>query len=114
MGESKYRRDLEKKLKELFPGCVITKGDARDIQGIPDLIVFFGPCYAMLEVKESATASERPNQRYYVEQFAEMSFAAFIYPENEEEVLDALQHAFSDCGATCVPQSKHLSLDQVH
>lgn len=114
MRESKYRLDLEKKLKRMFPGCIVHKGDPRDIQGIPDLIVFHGPCYAMLEVKESATARERPNQRYYIEQFAEMSFAAFIYPENEEEVLDALQHAFSDCGATCVPQSKHISLDQVH
>lgn len=104
MREGKYQRELTKKLKEVFPGCVIHRNDPRDIQGIPDLTIFYGPCYAMLEVKESAKAPEQPNQRHYVEQFADMSFAAFIYPENEEEVIDALQHAFSDCRQTCVPK----------
>ena len=102
MGEFKFRRDLIKKLKELFPGCVIQTNNPLDIQGIPDLTIFWGPCYALLEVKDSVNAPEQPNQRYYVEQFAEMSFAAFIYPENEEEVLDALQHAFSTGRATCI------------
>lgn len=104
MREGKFQALLVKELKEMFPGCVVQRNDPRDIQGIPDITVFHGPCYAMLEVKESATAPEQPNQRYYVEQFAEMAFAAFIYPENKEEVLNALQHAFSDCGATCIPQ----------
>lgn len=102
MREGKFQANLVKKLKELFPGCVIQRNDPRDIQGIPDLTIFWGPCYALLEVKESAEAPEQPNQRYYVEQFADMSFAAFIYPENEEEVLDALQHAFSTGRATCI------------
>jgi len=102
MREGKFQADLVKKLKEMFPDCVVQRNNPLDIQGIPDLTVFWGPCYALLEVKESANAPEQPNQRHYVEQFAEMSFAAFIYPENEEEVLDALQHAFSTGRATCV------------
>jgi hypothetical protein len=102
MREGKFQLQLTKKLKDMFPGCVIQRNNPLDIQGIPDLTVFWGPCYAFLEVKESADAEEQPNQRYYVEQFAEMSFAAFIYPENEEEVLDALQYAFSTGRATCV------------
>lgn len=100
MKEAKFQAQLVTKLKELFPGCHIQRNDPRDIQGIPDLTIFYGDRWAMLEVKESAKASSRPNQSYYIEQFGEMSFAAFIYPENEEEVLDALQHAFSDCRAT--------------
>lgn len=102
MREGKFQLKLVKKLEDMFPGCVIQRGDPRDIQGIPDLTVFWGPCYALLEVKESAKAPEQPNQRYYVEKFAEMSFAAFIYPENEEEVLNALQYAFNTGRATCV------------
>ena len=34
-----------------------------------------------------------------------MSFAAFIYPDNEEEVLTALQEAFASRGATRLSQS---------
>ena len=94
MRESKFQRELIKKLKELFPGCLIQKNDPNDIQGIPDLTIFYGDRYAFLEVKESRTASSRPNQQHYVEMLDQMSFAAFIYPENEEEVLDELQHTF--------------------
>jgi hypothetical protein len=49
----------------------------------------------MLEVKDSAKAKEQPNQDYYLKRFGDMSFAAKIFPENEEEVLTALQKAFS-------------------
>lgn len=73
---------------------MIIKGPSEYIQGIPDIIILFGDMWATLEVKASATATERPNQRYYVEKMNEMSFSAFIYPENEEEVLNELQHAF--------------------
>ena len=93
MRESQYQQELCKKLKEMFPGCVIHHRDSKDIQGTPDLTIFWGDAWAMLEVKISAKATHRPNQDYYVEQFAAMSFAAFIYPENEEQVLDELQRS---------------------
>lgn len=104
MTENKYQAGLIKRLKQRFPGCEILKNDPNYRQGILDLTLFFGPCWAMLEVKGSATASERPNQAYYVEQMNNMSFAAFIYPENEEEVLTALQAAFESRGATYATQ----------
>jgi hypothetical protein len=34
-----------------------------------------------------------------------MSFAAYIYPENEREVLSALQQAFEPPRGTCIPES---------
>lgn len=94
MRESTYQSDLIKKLNELFPGCVILKNDPSYRQGVPDLIILHGASWAMLEVKKSANATERPNQRYYVESLNAMSFSAFIYPENEDEVLHELQLAF--------------------
>lgn len=101
MTEGVYQARLIKRLKDLFPGCVILKNDPQYQQGILDLVILWRRCWAMLEVKASSSASVRPNQRHFVEQFDDMSFAAFIFPENEEEVLLALQEAFTSRGATC-------------
>lgn len=105
MTEAAYQGKLIRKLKQVFPGCVVLKNDPQYQQGILDLTILWREFWAMLEVKASARASERPNQRYFVEQLDDMSFAAFIFPENEEEVLLALQEAFASRGATCVSQS---------
>lgn len=93
MLESKYQAQLIKKLKDMFPGCEVLKNDTSYIQGIQDLTILYGPRWATLEVKGEAGAPVRPNQPYYVERHNEMSFSAFIYPENEEEVLNELQSA---------------------
>lgn len=89
----------------MFPGCIITKNDPQHRQGMLDLTVLWEDHWASLEVKASRSASTRPNQEYYVQKLGEMSFAAFIYPENEEEVLSALQQAFEPPGRTRVSQS---------
>lgn len=88
--ESVYQRRLIDKLYEMFPDCFIMKNDPDEWQGIPDILILFEDKWAMLEVKVSATAEQQPNQEHYVEKFNDMSFAAFIYPENEEEVLEEL------------------------
>jgi len=98
--ENRYQADLIKKLNVRFPGCVVLKNDSSYIQGIPDLLVLFRNKWAMLEVKASHNSAEEPNQDYYVDLLNEMSFAAFIYPENEEEVLHELQLAFRVSRAT--------------
>lgn len=94
MKENNFQADLKKELKSRFPGCIVTKLDSADIQGIPDLLVLYKDKWAALEVKKSATASHRPNQDYYVEKMDNMSFSKFIYPENKEEVLDELHQTF--------------------
>jgi hypothetical protein len=94
MLESRYQAELIKKLERIFPGCLITKLDAQYQQGLPDLLILWKHFWATLEVKPSREASSQPNQDYYIERLGAMSFAAYIYPENEEEVLSALQQAF--------------------
>jgi hypothetical protein len=105
VAESVFQRRFVRKLKQRFPGCELLKNDANYRQGIPDWTLFWGPYWAMLEIKDSLQASHQPNQDYYVNQFNEMGFAAFVCPENEEEVLAALEQAFTSRRAACVPQS---------
>ena len=92
--ESLFQRLLIDELEEMFPGCVILKNDSSYRQGVPDLVVLYNDRWAMLECKKNSTSRSRPNQPYYVDMLNDMSFAAFIYPENKEEVLRDLQQAF--------------------
>lgn len=92
--ETRYQAGLVKRLAARFPGCFIIENNPLEVQGIPDLILLWGTNWAMLEVKTSANADVQPNQVYYVELFDGMSFGAFVYPENEEDVMNALQQAF--------------------
>lgn len=95
MTEAAYQRQLIRKLKRCFPGCVVIKNDSAYIQGIPDLILLWHDHWATLEVKASDSSSRQPNQEFYVRLMDDMSFSAFVYPENEKEVIVALQEAFS-------------------
>ena len=96
IGRSGYQYKLKKKLEAMFPGCVILRNDPQsNFQGVPDLTILYKDKWATLEVKRSAKAPRQPNQVHYIEKFDEMSFAAFIHPGNEEEVLGDLQLAFS-------------------
>jgi len=70
------------------------KNDANYRQGIPDLTIFNGRQWAFLEVKPSERSKERPNQRYFIETWHHVAFAAFIYPENEFEILRDLDEYF--------------------
>ena len=94
MLERDYQKKLVQKLKTVFPGCMVLKNDAQLKQGIPDLLVLFKDKWAGLEVKKSENASHRPNQDYNVERMNDMSYAAFIYPENEEKIFSELMEVF--------------------
>lgn len=94
MNENVFQSKLIKEIKSRFPGCIVIKNDPTYIQGIPDLLVLHKDKWASLEVKKSAKASHRPNQDYYVNKMDEMSYSAFIYPENKEAILDEMGRLF--------------------
>ena len=94
MLERDYQKKLKQKLEKIFPGCIVLKNDAQLKQGIPDLLVLFKDKWAGLEVKKSGSASHRPNQDYNVNRMNDMSYAAFIYPENEEQIFKELEEVF--------------------
>ncbi len=92
MKENAFQAGLKKEIKARFPGCYVFKNN--DIQGFPDLTILHGNRWATLETKRNLAATKRPNQSYHVEKLNEMSYSAFISPENKEAVLNELQQAF--------------------
>lgn len=104
MRENAFQSKLKKKIKDRFPGCIVLKNDPTYIQGIPDLLILYNDKWAALECKreEDALKDPRPNQPYYIKKMNDMSYASFIYPENEEEVLDAVERSFGIKGNSCV------------
>ncbi len=106
MLESKFKTKLISELENLFPGCKVLHLDPNDIQGIGDLLILYNDRWAILEGKRSKDSPVRPNQEYYVQLFNQMSFASFIYPENKEEVLHALQRALRSHRPTRLPIRK--------
>lgn len=93
MLESEYQAYLIKKIKNVWPGTEVLILDPNYIQGIPDLLLLFpNGLWAVLEVKASEKSKMRPNQEWYIREWGKKAcFGAFIYPENEEEVFNALQ-----------------------
>lgn len=94
MNENIFQAFLIKEIKKRFKDAMVLKNDSSYIQGIPDLIVLYKDKWAALEVKKTIKAHHQPNQDFYISKMHKMSYAAFIAPENYEEVLDDLQRTF--------------------
>ena len=95
--ESGFQDRLIAELQQQYPEAMIFKMD--QVDGIPDLLILNGDKWASLECKRSKedykkSRVKQSNQDWYVDKMNEMSFSRFVYPENKEEVLRDLQHAF--------------------
>ena len=92
--EREYQARLIKRIERMLPGAYIRKHDMQ--QGWPDILILWRSRWAMVEVKrEKPTADDyEPNQEWWIDEFDSMSFSACIYPENEQEVLNALEQTF--------------------
>lgn len=98
MLEREYQAQLIPRIIDRFGGptnCRVMINDPNlpGQQGIPDLTVFVGNRWALLEVKASEKSRLRPNQEWWIELWSKTTFCSFIYPENEVEVLNALECA---------------------
>lgn len=92
--ERDFQPELKKELERRFPGCFLYKLDPNQVQGIPDTLFLWRSFWAVLETKRWEKASRQPNQPYYVEKFDDMSFSAFVDPDNMYEVLDEMEQSF--------------------
>lgn len=94
--ESNFKSKVVKDIRyNILPGCILTMGNSASQQGIPDVFIVYYNKWAMLEFKRSPNEIHQPNQDYFVDMLNDWSFAAFIYPENAEEVLSELEQALS-------------------
>ena len=92
--ESEFQRKLIVEIETRFPGSIVLKNDPTYIQGFPDLMILYQDHWAALECKRSKSASRQPNQAYYVNMLKDMSYSAFVYPENKEVVLNEMARSF--------------------
>ena len=106
MQERDFQRDTVKKIKAMFPGCIVQKTNAGQKKGIPDILILYKDKWAALEFKKSAKSRFRNNQEYNVAVMDKMSFCRVIYPENEKEVLDDLQQALRPRRSTRISGSE--------
>lgn len=93
MLERDFQRYLKAEIKKRLPGSIVMKTDPNYIQGFPDLLILWNDRWAALEVKQSKNAHWQPNQEYYISKLHQMSFAAFIYPENAKEILNEMEQS---------------------
>lgn len=93
--ENSFQGSLIKELKKIFPDCIVLKNDSSYIQGFPDLSIYVGDKWALLECKRSRNEIHQPNQDFYIRKANVMSYGSFIYPENKDEVIEELKAYFS-------------------
>ena len=94
MRENVYQGKLIRKLNKIYPEAVVIRNDPSWIQGIPDILILFRHRWAALEIKAAHDSPDQPNQPYWVARLNDMSFSAFIFPENEESILYQLEIFF--------------------
>jgi len=116
MLERDYQRELIPRIKGLFTKgeCEVLKNNSGYRQGIPDLSIYLPGFWAWLEVKPSRDADQEPNQEWYVNWANRIAFGAFIFPENEKEVLSDLEQAYVLSRTTRYDaQRQQIPLDQL-
>lgn len=95
MSEATFRTKFLKDVKDLSPDIFIEFADPQRCNGIPDVIIFYKKKFARIETKRSKIASKRKHQEYYIKYFNSQGiYAAFLTPENKEEVFNALRRYF--------------------
>lgn len=96
MLERDFQAFLIKELKKRYPNSIVVKNDPTYIQGIPDLTILVGDKWAALEIKKNEKAHKQPNQEYYIFKMNNMSYAAFVSPENKDQILSELDSFFKE------------------
>ena len=90
--EKSFERRVVSKLEKWEGVLALPKSHPMGVKGILDRIFCVRGVLVSLEFKRSKSAKRDAMQKYYVKAINDAGgFAAFIYPENEEEVLASIK-----------------------
>lgn len=93
--ESDFKRKLYNEIRTRFPDTEVVANDPNYVQGFPDATVYLpNGQYILLEVKRTSTSAKQPNQNYYVNESSLKNNAVFVYPENKEQILEAIEKRY--------------------
>lgn len=93
--ENHFQSELIEKLEEIYSDAYIFKTSQYAPQGFPDItIIHESGLWAFLECKRDESSHRQPNQEWYVHELSHSGFCAFVWPENEVEVLKDLWEYF--------------------
>ena len=114
MRENRFQKKLIKEIKAKWPEAIVVKNNSGYLQGIPDLTVNIGLFAFHLEVKQKGNAKHQPNQDWYVNHYIKTGgFAAFIYPENKEVILNAMEATLRAGREACISFSVPMLLAEL-
>ena len=88
--KAKFLEELENRLPQLDLDFYTT-----DRRSMPDTAVLGPGVWAVLEFKKMEDADQQPNQGHHIRRLNKKGYAAFVYPENAEEVLSELEGLFT-------------------
>lgn len=91
--EDEFQTHLRNRIETEIPGATVLKNDPNWIQGFPDLTILYEDKWALLECKRGEDEPHQPNQDYYIDFFGNYVYSNFVFPENEERVLNELQQS---------------------
>lgn len=104
MLESKFKKETIERIKKRFRDLDLDFIDTHN-RSMPDIFVIGPWSWAALEFKRSKLAAQQAQQPNQIREFADQEYhiirlnrkgyAAFVFPENLEEVLDDLEGVFS-------------------
>lgn len=89
--EKDFQAKFIARLRKLGCKCYKQQMNATTRAGTPDYIVLIGPVWVMLEFKAHKNSPKRPGQQKNIDWANEQSFGWFVYPENADEVYEAIK-----------------------
>lgn len=95
VSESAFKKKVKNKIQNKFNNIEIFELDSSRKRSIPDMLIVGRDCWAALEFKRSNKAHLQPNQAERISNLSKIGYAAFIFPENEEDIFHDLEKLFS-------------------